>query len=118
MELTSMADSAPTGVIVVLTTIPSADEARRLAHRLVETQLAACVQILPPQTSIYSWQGVIEEATERLLIIKTLHHLYPDLEATIVDLHPYDVPEIIALPVIDGAPDYLAWLQSSLPRQT
>ena len=104
--------ASPTGAIVVLTTIPTEDEARRLARHLVEVRLAACVQILPPQTSIYRWQDAVEESTERLLIIKTLQDRYSDLETVIRALHPYEVPEIIALPVIAGAPDYLAWLRA------
>jgi periplasmic divalent cation tolerance protein len=106
--------AAPGGAIVVLTTIPTEDEARRLARHLVESRQAACVQILPPQTSIYRWQGTVEESTERLMIIKTTASLYPLLERTIRDLHPYEVPEILALPVLAGAPDYLDWLRGEV----
>ena len=104
--------ATPTGAIVLLTTIPTADEAHRMARHLVESRLAACVQILPPHTSIYRWQGSVEESTELLLIIKTLERLYPELESSTRALHPYEVPEIIVLPVIAGAPDYLAWLHA------
>lgn len=106
--------AAPGGAIVVFTTLPSEDESRRLARHLVESRLAACVQILPPQTSIYRWQGTVEESTERLLLIKTTAPLYPSLERAIRDHHPYEVPEILALPVLAAAPDYLDWLRGEV----
>lgn len=103
-----MSDAAPR---VVLVTAPDADCARRLAEALVGERLAACANLLPGVTSIYRWEGAVEEATEVLLILKTRAGLVPEIEARLVDLHPYDVPECVAIaPDRVGAP-YLAWLQ-------
>lgn len=81
---------------------------------MVEGELAACVQILPPMTSIYRWQGKVEKATETLLLIKTTLEIYPALESAIKANHPYETPEIIALPVATGSADYLNWLANSI----
>lgn len=114
-----MPSSSLTAEIVVLTTFPvdrhdsTAEAARRLASRLVEMRLAACVQILPPQISIYHWEGKVEESTECLVMIKSVQQRFAELEREIRDLHPYDVPEIIALPIVDGSPDYLHWIRTS-----
>ena len=100
--------------IVVLTTTETPSQAEQLAQLLVEAELAACVQILPPMTSIYRWQGKVERATETLLLIKTLRANYSSLEAAIKTHHPYQTPEIIALPVEAGSEAYLAWLADSV----
>lgn len=102
--------------IVVLTTVETPQQAEQLAQLLVERELAACVQILPPMTSIYRWQGNLERATETLLLIKTASALYSLLETTIQSNHPYQTPEIIALPVTTGSADYLNWLSSCLKK--
>ncbi|MFN0087454.1 MAG: divalent-cation tolerance protein CutA [Blastocatellia bacterium] len=99
-----------TDALVVLTTIESHEDAERLARILVERHLAACVQLLPSITSIYRWQGNVERATEILLLIKTTAAAYPQLEADILANHPYQTPEILALPVVEGLADYLNWL--------
>ncbi len=105
--------------LVVLTTVEKTEDGERLGRLLVERQLAACVQVLPPMTSIYRWQGAIEEAGEVLLLIKTTRSVYPKLEESIKDSHPYQTPEIIALAVDAGEQTYLEWLTRSLSgRQT
>lgn len=98
--------------ILVVTNAPDSDVAYKMARKLLEGKLAACVNVLPSVLSIYRWQGAIEEAVEVTLFIKTSDSLYRELEATIVELHPYDVPEIIALPISAGLPAYLAWIDT------
>ncbi|MFN7931311.1 MAG: divalent-cation tolerance protein CutA [Blastocatellia bacterium] len=100
--------------IVVITTTETCDQAEKIAQVLVAGELAACVQILPPMTSVYRWQGQIEKNTEHLLLIKTLHGCYAQVEAAIKANHTYQTPEIIALPVETGAADYLAWLTQTI----
>jgi periplasmic divalent cation tolerance protein len=100
--------------LVVLTTLEQLEDGARLAALLVERELAACVQILPPMISIYRWQGVVERANEVLLLIKTTRTAYPRLETTIKENHPYQTPEIVALPVEAGLDDYLNWLAASV----
>jgi periplasmic divalent cation tolerance protein len=104
-----------TDKIVVLTTCESEEQATRLARRLVEERLAACVNILPGARSIYRWQEKIEEATELVLVIKSRRDLFPKLREAIARLHSYEVPEVIALPVVDGSDAYLRWLDGELP---
>jgi periplasmic divalent cation tolerance protein len=96
--------------IVVMTNLPDLYTAQTLAHRLVEEGLAACANVLPGVQSIYRWQGKIEEASEVTLLIKTMRSRYAAVEETIQRLHPYDVPEVIAVPVVAALPAYLAWL--------
>lgn len=81
-----------------------------LAAALVEEQLAACVNVLPGIQSVYRWQGALERSAETLLLAKTTAGRYPALETRLRELHPYELPEIIALPVEHGLPDYLAWV--------
>jgi periplasmic divalent cation tolerance protein len=95
--------------LVVYITVPSAEEAARLARALVDERLAACVNQLPVQ-SVYRWQGQIEQADELLLIVKTARDRLDALAARVRALHSYTVPEIIALPVVAGWPAYLAWV--------
>jgi len=95
---------------IVLTTCPDAASAERLARILVEEGLAACVNILPPMRSIYRWKGKIEDASELLLVIKSAAARFPDIRDRLRALHPYELPEIIAVPIADGLPEYLAWL--------
>lgn len=97
---------------IVLTTCPDTACAERLAQALVRDGLAACVNILPAMQSIYRWQGNIETATERLLIIKSTTDRYRAIQERILALHPYELPEIIAVPIREGLPRYLAWLDS------
>ena len=97
-------------VLVVLTNLPNHDAAENMARFLVESQLAACVNVLSPCRSIYRWKGLVEEADEVPLLIKTTEERYAALESAIRARHPYELPEIIALPVVNGLTDYLAWL--------
>lgn len=97
-------------VMLVITTLPERATAERIADALVSARVAACVNILSECTSIYRWQGKTERASEIPLLIKTHKDCYARLEETLRDLHPYDVPEIIALPVTAGLPSYLEWV--------
>lgn len=104
-----------TDKIVVLVTCGSAKEAGRIARSLVEQRLAACVNLLEvPVRSVYRWKGKVESARELLLVIKSSQKQFGKLESAIKKLHSYDVPEIIALPIVSGSRDYLAWLAESL----
>ncbi|MBV6434253.1 MAG: Divalent-cation tolerance protein CutA [Bryobacteraceae bacterium] len=98
--------------LVVLCASNSEEEARRIARAVVGKQLAACVNIVPGATSIYRWEGAIEEASEWLLLMKTTAAAYPHLEREIRALHSYSVPEIIALPIERGAESYLSWMDA------
>lgn len=100
--------------LVVLTTVEKLEDGEQLAGLLIERELAACVQILPPMISIYRWQGAVERASEVLLLIKTTCAAYPRLETAIKENHPYQTPEIIALPVEAGSSEYLNWLAASV----
>lgn len=97
--------------IVVITNLPDEASARALAASLVASRLAACVNILAPCRSIYRWNGALEAATEVPLLIKASRDAYGALEAAIVAVHPYEIPEIIALPVAFGLPAYLGWVR-------
>jgi periplasmic divalent cation tolerance protein len=103
-----------TDKIVVLSACDSEESAHALAKTLVEQRLAACVNILPGARSIYRWQGKMEEAAEWLLVIKSRRDLFPQLREAIAKAHSYEVPEVIALPVVDGSEAYLAWLDREL----
>ena len=94
----------------VVTTIDSREDAERIARELVQRRLAACVQIVGPIRSIYRWQGKIETAEEWQCWAKTRRELYEPIEQAIRRLHSYDVPEILAIPIVVGSADYLAWL--------
>jgi periplasmic divalent cation tolerance protein len=100
--------------LVVLTAVEKQEDGARLARLLIERRLAACVQVLAPMISIYRWRGKIEQSNEVLLLIKTARAVYPELEDAIKQNHPYETPEIIALPVESGSNDYLSWLGSSI----
>ncbi len=99
-----------TDKIVVLTTCASREQAESIAKRLVEQRLAACVNLLAGVHSVYRWRGAVEESSEWLLIIKSRRNLFEPLQAEIRRLHSYDVPEALALPVVDGSEAYLDWL--------
>ena len=100
----------PLQTLLVLTNLPDQASARALATTLVSERLAACVNLLAPCRSIYRWQGAIESAEEVPLLIKTTTERYPALEAAIRAGHPYELPEIIAVPIDHGLPEYLAWV--------
>ncbi len=104
-------------VLLVFTNLPDRATAVRIADALVEEGAAACVNILPECASVYRWHGKIERASEVPLLIKTTRETYPHLESALRRLHPYELPEIIALPVTVGLPEYLSWVaQESKPR--
>ncbi|MBS1186722.1 MAG: cation tolerance protein CutA [Burkholderiaceae bacterium] len=90
--------------------MPDTETAQKIAQALVGRQLAACVNILPGVQSVYRWQGKVEQAQEISLLIKTRRACYAAVEAVVGELHPYEVPEIIALPINAGLPKYLEWL--------
>ena len=98
--------------LLVLTNLPDRESAETLAASLIEQHLAACVNILAPCRSIYRWQGEIQHEEEHPLLIKTARDRYPELEASIRAKHPYELPEIIAVSVSRGLPDYLQWVES------
>jgi len=97
-------------VLLVVTTLPDRATAERIAAALVTARVAACVNVLAECTSVYRWQGKIERAGEVPLLIKTTREAYARLEETLRTMHPYDVPEIVALPVTAGLPAYLDWV--------
>ncbi|MBI5612734.1 MAG: divalent-cation tolerance protein CutA [Gammaproteobacteria bacterium] len=97
---------------VIFTTCPDPEVAERIARALVAERLAGCVNILPAMQSVYTWRGKIEIASEHLLIIKARAAEYSAIEARIRALHPYELPEIIAVRLTDALPDYLAWLDN------
>lgn len=102
-----MPDSEP---IVVLCTAPSEEVAERLARGVIEAKLAGCVNIVPGVRSIYRWEGAVQDDQEVLLVVKSTRHRYAALEAWLVEHHPYDVPEVIALDITAGSRAYLDWL--------
>jgi periplasmic divalent cation tolerance protein len=104
-----------TDKIVVLVTCGSAKEARKIARALVEGKLAACVSMVPSAVeSIYRWKGQVESAKEFLLVIKTVRKRFAAVQAEVRRLHSYEVPEIIALPIVNGSRDYLFWIAESV----
>lgn len=102
-----------TGTIVVLVTCPSREVGERIGHTLIEERLAACVNLIPDLTSIYRWEGRIHRDAEVLLLIKTRRRKLPGLMRRVKSLHPYSIPEIIALPLAGGSLPYLSWVQES-----
>jgi periplasmic divalent cation tolerance protein len=104
--------------LLVLSTCPDNTEAGRIAHALVTEQLAGCVQILPSMQSVYRWQGNVESAAEHLLLIKTSHANFERIQSRIADLHPYQTPEIIGIPITAGSSRYLAWLEGALQGES
>ncbi len=96
--------------LLVITNCPDEETANAIALALVEAKLAACVNILPRVQSVYRWQGAVKSATEIPLLIKSTATSYPALEAAIRQRHPYEIPEIIALPIDRGLPAYLNWV--------
>ena len=103
-----------TDKIVVLTTCDSEKHAAQLARHLVEHRLAACVNILPKARSIYRWKENIEDASEWFLVIKSRRDLFAALRAEIQKIHTYEVPEVIAIPIVDGSEAYLGWLDAQV----
>jgi len=98
---------------LAISTVPGADKARQIGTALVEMQLAACVNVLPAVHSIYRWEGKVENADEVMLLIKTTAANLRTVEAELKAMHPYEVPEFIAVPIESGSSAYLAWLSAS-----
>jgi periplasmic divalent cation tolerance protein len=99
--------------VLVMTTLPADADGSIFAQALVETRLAACVNLLPAMESVYRWEGTVETERERQLIIKTTRHRTTALWERVRELHPYDVPEFIVVPILDGDAAYLRWVGES-----
>jgi periplasmic divalent cation tolerance protein len=97
-------------VVIILTNLPDRESAVGLAQALVAKRLAACVNVLPECTSVYRWKGAVENAREVPVLVKTRAARYAEVEAAIRGLHPYELPEIIAVPLVHGFADYLRWV--------
>ena len=104
--------------IQVTTTTETKEQAQTIAQHLVEARLAACVQIIGPITSIYRWKSKVENTQEWLCLIKTRDNLYAKVETAIKNRHPYDTPEIIAMPIVRGSKKYLNWIDDELENKT
>jgi periplasmic divalent cation tolerance protein len=99
--------------IVIFITASGEDEAAKIGHALVGARLAACVNIVRGIRSVYRWQGTVEDESEVLMIVKTQKALFEEVAKKVKELHSYSVPEIIALPLVEGSADYLKWLKES-----
>ena len=108
-----MSSAADFPAVIVLTTLGADADVASLARTLVEERLAACVNVLAPMTSTYQWKGTIEQDREQQLVIKTTAARLPALEARLRDLHPYELPEFLVLPVSTGSEAYLQWVRDS-----
>ena len=106
----------PVAQQIVLCTVPDRESAEQIATTLVTERLAACVNIVPGITSIYRWKNRIEKDAELLLIIKTHSAVFDTLQDSIRKLHPYELPEVIAVPITDGLPEYLDWISTALAK--
>ena len=105
-----------TQFVVVLTTFPVDRDVDQFAQALVDERLAACVNILPPMRSIYTWKGKIETSEERQILIKTSSSRIRDLELRVKALHPYEVPEFVVIPIVEGSHDYLSWISENTSK--
>ena len=103
-----------TGAIVALSTVANEADAQRIGRALVERRLAACVNVVPGVTSIYTWKGTVSTDAELLLVIKTRREKLDEMRRALVELHPYEVPELIAVAIEGGHPAYLEWIDSSV----
>jgi periplasmic divalent cation tolerance protein len=102
------------GPVLLLSTVPTREDGDRIAQALVAERLAACVNVVPGLVSTYRWKGAVERADELLLLVKTRAEMVEDLGARLRALHPYDVPELIVLPIVGGLEAYLGWITDSL----
>jgi len=105
-----------TEFIQVITTVDSEEAANSLASAAVSARLAACAQVSGPITSAYWWRGELDTANEWMCTLKTRRACYPELEALLLDIHPYETPEILAVPILAGNPAYLAWIEQETTR--
>jgi periplasmic divalent cation tolerance protein len=108
-----MGDAAPhepTDAVVVLVTVPDASCGEKIARALLESRLAACVTRLGPASSLFRWKGALDSSEEQLLLVKTRAVLFAQVEREVVRLHPYEVPEVVALPIVAGSAAYLRWI--------
>ena len=103
-----------TDKIVVFSTCSTIEEAEQIARKLVDARLAACVSVTPAVRSFYRWKGAVEEAAECLLVIKSSRDLFDRLRLELEKAHTYEVPEVVAVPIVAGAPNYLAWLETEV----
>jgi len=103
-----------TDIVLILTTLPNDDRGEALARALVEERLAACVNVLAPMTSFYRWQGAVDQDIERQVVIKTTRDRVAAVQLRITDLHAYELPEFLVLPVIDGSTAYLEWVRAQV----
>ncbi len=101
-----------TQFLLVITTVPDADVGQIIAEKIIEERLAACVTLQATGQSLYWWEGKITQDQEHTLFIKTKNEVYTKLEKKILEIHPYDIPEIIALPILTGSESYLGWIDS------
>ena len=98
-------------ILMVFVTVPGLKEGRRISKEILTSRLAACVTVVPDVRSMYWWEGKIVRASEAMLLVKTTKIQYQKLERKIMELHPYQVPEIIAIPLVEGLPQYLGWIK-------
>jgi periplasmic divalent cation tolerance protein len=110
----TVGEANTSSVVTVLSTMPDAETADRIGSALVEERLAACANILDGVTSIYRWKGSVEKEREALMVLKTTSGTVERLRLRLVELHPYDVPEVVALGVSDGHEPYLDWVRSAV----
>ena len=103
-----------TDKIVIFSACASTEEAHQIARKLVDERLAACVTVAPGVRSFYRWKGAIEEAEECMLVIKSSRDLFDRLRLELEKAHTYEVPEVVAVPIVAGAPNYLAWLDTEV----
>lgn len=103
-----------TDKIVVISTCGSAEEAERLARHLIDRHLAACVSVISPVRSFYRWNGEVANSEEWMLLIKTSRDLFHEIQSQLESNHTYELPEVIALPIVEGSANYLAWLDREL----
>ena len=99
-------------IVILLTTVQDEERAEAIARALVTERLAACVNVLPPMTSFYRWKGTVERDVERQLVVKTTGERVAAVQSRIRELHPYELPELLVLPVADGGAEYLDWVVS------
>jgi periplasmic divalent cation tolerance protein len=109
-----MADARVADCVLVLVTVPADERADEFAEALIASGLAACVNLLPPMQSVYRWEGKIQHESEQQLVIKTTAASVPALWQRVRDLHSYDVPEFLVLPIIDGNDAYLKWIRTNV----